>query len=210
MTLTDKINRTARKVPSWPIYVAGTLPLLWLVFLLFTGGLGVDPVKSLEHRLGEIGLQFLVASLAVTPLCRYARLNLIKFRRAIGLLAFYYVLLHVLVWLLLDMQLIWSEILKDLYKRPYIFIGMVGFLALIPLALTSNDYSIKKMGAAAWRKLHKLAYLAGIAGALHYMMLVKAWPIEPILYCAAVAALLLIRAEWSLQRRLAAAAQAAQ
>ncbi|MEM8630482.1 MAG: protein-methionine-sulfoxide reductase heme-binding subunit MsrQ [Pseudomonadota bacterium] len=206
MALTDTINAKVRKIPTWVVYLLGVLPLAWMIYLLFSGQLGIDPTKKLEHRTGEIGLQFLIASLVITPLVRYGRLNFIRFRRAIGQLAFFYICLHLLIWLVLDMGLMWGEILKDLYKRPYIIIGMVGFIAMVPLAITSNDWSIRKMGATAWRRLHKLAYVAGIAGAAHYMMLVKAWPLEPILYCVAVAVLLLVRLEWTLKRKLAATA----
>ena len=201
MTLTDKINRNARKIPNWVIYVLGVVPLGLLVYQTFFGGLGVDPVKAIEHQLGKIGLQLLVASLVITPLSRYARINLIKFRRAIGQLAFVYILLHLLTWLALDIQFLWGEIFKDLTKRPYIIIGMIGFLVMIPLALTSTDKMIRRLGAERWRKLHKLAYVAAVAGVAHYMMLVKAWPLEPILYCVGVAALLFMRLEWRLRKR---------
>ncbi|MGB8813981.1 MAG: protein-methionine-sulfoxide reductase heme-binding subunit MsrQ [Paracoccaceae bacterium] len=188
-----QINGALRRVPAWVVYVLGLLPVAWLVWQALGGGLGVDPVKAIEHQLGELALQMLLAGLCVTPLRRFTGVTLLKFRRAIGLVAFGYVSLHLATWVLLDLQLRWAEIGADLWKRPYIIIGMLGFVAMVPLAVTSNSASIRRMGAAAWQKLHRLTYLAAFAGALHYIVLVKAWPIEPILYFAATLALLALR-----------------
>lgn len=189
----NRLNAMLRRLPAWTLYIAGVAPLIWLVVLLFNGGLGVDPVKALEHRVGKIGLQFLLAGLAVTPLRRFTGLNLLKFRRAIGLLAFFYIAVHLAVWLALDIQFYWGEIWTDIIKRPYITIGMTGFALMLPLAVTSNNVSIRRIGAGAWRKLHKLVYLAAIAGALHYVWLVKGWQIEPLIYMGGVIALLMMR-----------------
>jgi len=187
------INGWLRRIPSWPLYPLGMIPAVWLLWLGVTGGLGPDPVKVMEHRLGEIGLQLLVAGLVVTPLRWATGISLLKFRRAIGLLAFAYILLHLLTWLLLDMQLYWGQIIEDLTERPYIIIGMAGFLLMVPLAVTSNAASIRRLGAATWNRLHKLVYLAAIAGAVHYLLLIKAWPVEPLLYLAAIVALISLR-----------------
>lgn len=198
----DRINTFARRVPVNAIYAAGLLPFLWIVWLTLTNGLGPDPVKEIELRLGELGLQFLVAGLVITPL-RWAGLNLIRFRRAIGLLAFFYVAMHLTAWVTLDMGLRWSEMAADLVKRWYIIIGMLGFAAMIPLAITSNNASIRRLGAAAWGRLHRLTYVAALAGAIHYVVLVKAWPVEPLLYLGAILALLLARLWRNHQRRMA-------
>ena len=198
----DRINTLARRVPVNAIYAAGILPFLWIVWLTLTNGLGPDPVKEIELRLGELGLQFLVAGLVVTPL-RWAGVNLIRFRRAIGLLAFFYVAMHLTAWVTLDMGLRWSEMAADLVKRWYIIIGMVGFAAMLPLAITSNNASVRRLGAAAWNNLHRLTYVAALAGAIHYVVLVKAWPIEPLLYLGAVLALLAARLWRSQSRRRA-------
>jgi sulfoxide reductase heme-binding subunit YedZ len=152
--------------------------------------------------LGELGLQFLVAGLVITPL-RWAGLNLIRFRRAVGLLAFFYVAMHLTAWVVLDMGLRWSEMANDLVKRWYIIIGMLGFAAMIPLAITSNNRAIRKLGAAAWARLHRLTYIAALAGAIHYVVLVKAWPVEPLLYLGAVLALLGARVWRNRQRAIA-------
>lgn len=178
----QRINAALYRVPPLAVYLAGVLPLSWLVWLLVNGSLGVDPVKAVEHQLGEWGLQLLVAGLAITPLRRFTGVNLIRYRRAVGLLAFFYVSLHLATWLVLDIQQRWSEIWADIIKRPYITVGMAGFVAMIPLALTSNNQSVRRLGAKTWQKLHRLTYFAALAGAIHYLWLVKAWPLEPIIY----------------------------
>lgn len=192
MTLADRINGAARRLPTWPLYIVGLIPAGWLFYLGATNQLGPEPVEVLEHEYGLIALQLLIAGLAVTPLRKYAGVNLLKFRRAIGVLAFTYVTLHLSVWLVLDVQIV-SEILKDIYKRPYITIGMVGFLVMLPLALTSNDWSVRKLGAATWRRLHQLTYAAVILGAVHFVMLSKGFQLEPLLYLAAALGLVALR-----------------
>jgi len=169
----------------------GALPGPYLFYMGVTGGLGVEPIKALEHALGEWALQFLIAGLAVTPLRRRLGVNLMKFRRAIGLLSFYYICLHLLVWLLLDVQ-IPAQIWADIVKRPYITIGMAGFLLLLPLAATSNNLSVRRLGPA-WRRLHRLVYPAVLLGAVHFVMLRKGLQIEPLIYLALILALLALR-----------------
>ncbi len=187
----DRLNTIARRVPTWVVYIVGLLPIPWLLFQAQTGGLGAEPIKALEKELGLLALQLLIAGLVITPARRYLRLNLIKFRRALGLLAFIYVSLHLLVWLVLDVGIL-SQIWADILKRPYITIGMAGFACLVPLAATSNNFSIRKLGAT-WPKLHRLTYLAAILAGVHFIWLVKGFQIEPLLYMAAILALLLLR-----------------
>ncbi|MBW6507267.1 MAG: protein-methionine-sulfoxide reductase heme-binding subunit MsrQ [Rhodobacteraceae bacterium] len=187
------LNGALRRVPPWAVYLAGALPLAWIVWLLFDNGLGVDPVKEIEHRLGKIGLQFIVAGLAVTPLRRWGGLNLMRFRRALGVLAFCYVTLHLAAWLVLDMALLWGQALGDIVKRPYLTLGMAGFAALVPLAATSNDWAVRRLGGARWLRLHRLVYPAAVLGGVHYLWLVKAWPPEPFLYLGAILGLLALR-----------------
>jgi len=187
------INTALRRVPPITVYIAGVLPLVWLVWLLFSGALGVDPVKRIEHQLGEWGLQLLLAGLIITPLRRFTGINLIRYRRAIGLLAFFYITLHLATWLVLDIQLRWAEIWADILKRPYITAGFAGFVAMVPLALTSNNTAVRRLGPKTWQKLHRLTYFAAVAGAVHYLWLVKAWPPEPIIYLILVILLLAVR-----------------
>ncbi len=191
MTLLDQLNGFARKVPTWAVYILCLLPVPWLLYLGQSGGLGREPIKALEHELGQIALQLLIVGLTITPLRRYLGLNLLKFRRAIGLLAFIYVSLHLLVWLVLDVGIL-SQIWADILKRPYVTIGMAGFLCLVPLAMTSNTYSIRKLGPK-WRQLHKLTYLAVILGGVHYVWLVKGFQLEPLIYMGVILFLLALR-----------------
>jgi sulfoxide reductase heme-binding subunit YedZ len=188
----DRLNGFARKVPSWAVYGLGLVPLALLIWAAVFGGLGVDPVKAIEHRLGELGLQFLLASLAISPLRRLG-LNLIRFRRALGLLTFGYVTLHLVAWVGLDMGLRWSEMAADLWKRPYVMLGMAGFVAMVPLALTSTNAAIRRMGPVAWGRLHRLAYGALVAGILHLVLLSKVWTAEILVYSGLAIVLLGLR-----------------
>ncbi|MDX2484443.1 MAG: protein-methionine-sulfoxide reductase heme-binding subunit MsrQ [Pseudodonghicola sp.] len=189
--LADLVNRWLRRVPVWAVYLLGVLPAPVLLYWGLTGGLGVEPIKALEHDLGALALQLLIAGLAITPLRRRLGLNLMKFRRAIGLLAFFYISLHLLTWLLLDVQ-IPSQIWGDIVKRPYITVGMAGFVLLLPLALTSNNRALRWLGPL-WRRLHRLVYPAVLLGAVHFVMLRKGLQIEPLIYLAVVLALLALR-----------------
>ncbi len=186
------INRAARWLPTWPVYVLGMVPFAALFWLALNNDLGPNPAEALEKQLGEYALKFLIATLCVTPL-RWVGVNLIKFRRALGLLAFAYVTLHLATWVGLDKALRWDEIIADLYKRPYIIIGMVGFAVMLPLAITSANWAIRQLGPQGWRRLHRLTYVAALAGALHFVMLKKTWATEPLVYLAIVGALLAAR-----------------
>ena len=204
MDIVQIINSRLRKVPAWPLYILGMLPAGFYFYWAVTNQLGADPLKALEFQLGIWALQLLIATLLVTPLRNLLNLNLIKFRRAIGLLAFFYVCLHLMTYLWLDQQWGWTAILKDITKRPYIIIGMLAFLGLVPLAITSNNASIRRLGAAGWKKLHKLVYPVSILAAVHYLLLVKAWPLEPFVYLGII--LILVGYRFlKLQRRRVAA-----
>lgn len=186
------VNRAVRFVPGWVIYVLGAAWAGWLFYLGLTGGLGAEPIEALEHEYGDIALKLILAGLAVTPLRQRLGVNLIGWRRAIGVTAFFFVLAHFLVWAVLDVQTL-GAIWADIVKRPYVTIGMAGFLCLIPLAVTSNNLSIRKMGPVAWRKLHRLVYPAAVLGAVHYVWLAKGFQIEPLVYLGITLALLAMR-----------------
>lgn len=180
-------------MPEWAVYPLLLVPAVYLFTAGFMNALGADPLRVLENQLGEWALRLLILGLAVTPLMRLARINLVKYRRAIGLCAFTYVILHLLVYLTLDQQFDWQAIWRDILKRPYITIGVTAFVMLVPLAMTSNRLSIRKMGADDWRRLHRLVYAAALLGAIHYLLIVKAWPLEPIVYLGLVLLLLSFR-----------------
>ncbi|SHM63777.1 sulfoxide reductase heme-binding subunit YedZ [Roseovarius litoreus] len=189
--IVDRINALARRVPTWAIYILYALPAPVLFYMGATGGLGAEPIKALERELGEIALQLLIIGLCITPLRRYLGVNLIRFRRAFGLLAFFYVTLHLLVWLVLDVQVL-SQIWADIVKRPYVTIGMAAFLLMIPLAATSNNRAVRWLGPR-WRLLHRLTYGVAILGAVHFIWLSKGFQFEPMAYLAVILALLALR-----------------
>jgi sulfoxide reductase heme-binding subunit YedZ len=146
----------------------------------------------LERAYGEVALILMVVGLTVTPLRKWTGVNLIKFRRAIGVTAFFYVLAHFLVFAILDVQSV-SRVWTEIVKRPYVTVGMASFLMLIPLAVTSNSLSVRKLGAATWRKMHKLTYPAAILGAIHSLWLVKGFQLEPIIYLLVILGLIAVR-----------------
>ncbi len=194
------------QVPQIFVYVVGFIPAVWWFELGLMDRLGADPMKALEHALGLWALRFLLASLAVTPLRQLAGLNLIRYRRALGLLAFYYAVLHLTTYLVLDQGLDLGAIVADVLKRLYITIGMACFLILLPLAITSNNLAVRRLGAKAWNRLHRYVYLAAILAVLHFLLSVKAWPIEPLFYAALAAVLLSYRLGRSFWREWAGTA----
>jgi sulfoxide reductase heme-binding subunit YedZ len=175
------------------IYWLGMAPAVWAFYLAISDQLGADPMKTLERLLGLWALRFLIVSLAVTPLRRLGGPNLLRYRRAFGLLAFFYAGLHLAVYIGLDQGFDMAAVLKDILKRPYITIGMAAFAILVPLAITSNNAMIRRLGAESWKRLHKWVYAASALAAIHFLLLVKSWPAEPIIYTAIVAALLIFR-----------------
>lgn len=201
MGFRDRINAWARRIPTWVIYLVGALPAPWLFYLGATGGLGVEPVKALEHEYGELALQLLIAGLCVTPLRRQFGINLVKFRRALGLLAFSYVTMHLLVWAVLDVQAL-DRVWADIVKRPYITIGMSAFVLMVPLAATSNNWSVRRLGPR-WRQLHRLTYAVVLLGAVHFIWLRKGWQVEPLVYLVVIVALLALRMRGPFRTRVA-------
>lgn len=199
MTRAQMINARLRRLPTWPLYLTGALVPVWLFWLAVSGGLGVDPVKGLEHRLGEYGLIVLIAGLTITPLRRLSGVSLLKFRRAFGLVGFFLIALHLTTWLFLDVQ-IPAQIWADIVKRPYITIGMAAFALLIPLALTSTNGAIRRLGASGWRRLHLLVYPAVLLGGVHFVMIGKTWSPKALTYLVVIAILLVLRARNPLRR----------
>ncbi|MFT4014971.1 MAG: protein-methionine-sulfoxide reductase heme-binding subunit MsrQ [Paracoccus sp. (in: a-proteobacteria)] len=190
--MTSHLNRILRRIPVWVIWLAGLVPLVLLLADTLAGRLGVEPVRDIEHRLGRTALYFLIATLAVTPLLRLTRLNLIRFRQALGLICFTYAACHLAAWVVFDMGLLWSQILRDVIKRPYLIFGMSAFLGLLALALTSNRWSIRRMGRN-WGRLHRLIYPAAVLAAVHWLWALKVWQSWPLGWLAAILLLLSLR-----------------
>ena len=202
MDIVGNLNSAFREIPAWTIYVVGAVWASRLFYLGLTGGLGAEPINALEREYGEVALKLMVVGLVVTPLRKYTGVNLLKFRRAIGVTAFFFVLAHFSVWAVLDIGSL-GRVWVDILKRPYVTIGMASFLMLIPLAITSNNTMVKRLGAASWRQLHKLTYPAALLGAIHYIWLVKGFQIEPLVYLAIILGLLAVRFKASQRLRTA-------
>ena len=196
MTIANRINAALRHVPAWPIYIIATLWTGWMFYLAATNQMGPEPINALEREYGEVALQLMILGLLVTPLRRWTGVNLIKYRRAIGVTTFFLVLAHFLVWAVLDVQSL-SRIWEETIKRKYVTMGMAAFVLLIPLAITSNNRALRKMGPVAWRNLHRLTYPAAILAGIHYLWLVKGFQIEPLIYMAVILGLLVSRYIWA-------------
>lgn len=188
-------------------FFACTVPGVRLTYNAFWGDLGVNPVETLQKVSGEGALAILVCSLAVTPVRRLTGWNRLQgMRRMLGLWAFFYAFAHFLFYILLDQAcLYWSDcqlaaVVDDVVKRKFILAGMVSFLAMVPLALTSTQGWIRRLGRS-WQTLHRLVYVAGVAGALHFVWKTKVAEPAPYLYAAALALLLGARVVFSLQKR---------
>jgi methionine sulfoxide reductase heme-binding subunit len=197
---TKAVSDAIQRVPKWAVYAVGLIPALVYFSLGVADRLGADPLKVLEKTLGLWALRFLILTLMITPLRQVLGINLLRYRRAVGLLAFYYAALHLITYVVLDQGFDGSAIWVDILKRPYITIGMASFLILVPLAVTSNNASIRRLGGAAWARLHKLVYLAAAGAASHFVLLVKSWPLEPLIYAAVVGGLLAYRVARVLRR----------
>ena len=189
--LIQRINTGLRKIPTWVLYLILLIPGLLTIAAGLTDNLGPEPINELEEELGEFALKLLILGLAVSPLLHFTRINLVRFRRAIGVMAFAYVMAHFLVWFLLDLQSL-SHIWPEIAKRPYVTVGMAGFIAMIPLALTSNDLSVRRLGRF-WRVLHRLTYLVAILAGLHFIMLSKGFDVEALAHMVVILAFLALR-----------------
>ncbi len=189
------------------VWLACFAPLLWLAWRGFNNDLGANPIDKLIRELGVWGLRLLIVGLAITPVARLLRQpRLIRFRRTVGLFAFTYVLLHLTNYVVTDQWFDWAAIGKDILKRPFITVGMAAFVLLVPLAVTSTNWALRKLGPVRWRKLHRLTYLIVPLGVVHYYMLVKADHQPPLIYGAIVAVLLGWRVWDGMRKRRAALA----
>lgn len=181
------------KIAKTIIFVACLLPLFFLLRDFYLDELGANPFEVLTRSTGEWALRFLLVTLAMTPIRVLSGATWpIRLRRLFGLYAFFYVCVHLLTYLWLDHFFDWEEIWTDIVKRPYITIGMFAFLLLVPLALTSTNKMMKRLGRR-WKKLHQLTYFIAPLAVLHFLLLVKADLSEPIIYALILTGLLLVR-----------------
>ncbi|HTS35082.1 MAG TPA: protein-methionine-sulfoxide reductase heme-binding subunit MsrQ [Candidatus Solibacter sp.] len=185
------------------IFLACLAPLASLVWRGFHAQLGANPIETITHATGDWTMRFLLITLSVTPLRRLTRQYwLISFRRMFGLFAFFYGTLHLMTWVWLDKFFAVHEMLADIAKRRFITAGMTAFTLMIPLALTSTKWSIRKLGGKRWQLLHRLIYFSAAIGVIHYIWLVKADLRKPLQYAAILGALLLYRlAVWIISSR---------
>ncbi len=181
------------------VFPACLIPLAVLVYQGFTNTLGPDPVATITHTTGFWTLYFLLISLAITPVRRLGRRLawLIRFRRILGLFAFFYATLHLTTWVWLYSNFDAHAMVHDISKRPFIPMGMLGWTCLFLLAATSTTWSIRKLGGKRWTMLHRLAYVAATAGVIHYWWIVKTGVRTPWKVTVVLAVLLLARALWS-------------
>jgi DMSO/TMAO reductase YedYZ heme-binding membrane subunit len=176
------------------IFINCAVPIALLAWDAYHHRLGANPQEYLIHTTGTLTLVFLILSMAVTPLRKALGLPwMVQFRRLLGLFAFFHGCLHLLAYTWFDKSFKFGEIAQDTLKRPYIFLGMFSLLVMVPLAVTSTNAMIKRLGGKRWNRLHKTAYLAAIAGVLHYFLLVKADITKPAAFGVVLAVLLLYR-----------------
>ena len=188
------------------LFAAALAPFTALAFSGFTGGLGANPVEAITHTTGEWTLRLLLATLAITPLRHLTGwVWLTRLRRMVGLFAFFYLALHFTTYAVLDASLDLAYVVEDVADRLYITVGFAAFVMLVPLAATSTNAMVRRLGPLRWRRLHRLVYAAGICGALHYLWLVKADLREPLVYAGILAVLLAARlpvaVKWMQARR---------
>ncbi len=175
------------------IFLLCLMPLLWLGYGAFSGNLGANPIEAITRSLGDWALRFLLLTLTITPLRKLTGWGWpMRIRRMLGLYAFCYALLHLCSYIVLDQFFYWPEIWADIVKRPYISIGMTSFLLLIPLAVTSTNRMMRRLGKN-WMRLHRLIYPIAIGAVLHNLMLVKVISPEAVLYTGILLVLLLAR-----------------
>jgi len=200
-------QQLVRRVLKPLVFLAALLPFLYLVWRAVAGELSANPIEDITLTTGRWTLRFLMITLAVTPLRRLTGWQpAIRFRRMLGLFAFFYGTLHFLTYVVLDQFFGWAFILADIAKRPYITVGFAAFVLMLPLAVTSTAGMIRRLGGRRWAWLHRLVYLTAAGGVVHYLWKVKADPRDPLAYAAVLAVLLGFRVWVTARRRLATSA----
>jgi len=196
VTLTPRGRRIAAKVAIW---IGSLAPAASLGVAALTDGLGANPIETITHRTGWWALVLLTATLAITPLRRLTRRSgWIRYRRLLGLFAFFYATLHFLTYMVLDQFFAWTYIVEDIAERPFITVGFAAWLILLSLALTSTAGAIRRL-RKNWQRLHRLVYVAAVLGGVHFLWKVKADTREPLVFLSVILALLLLRvwAPWN-------------
>jgi len=194
-------NKYGFLVPA--VVTGGLFPAAWLLIRALRRDLGANPISEALNQLGLLGLILLILSLACTPLKTLTGATWpIRIRKSLGLLGFFYVSAHFIVYVRLDQWYKLRLIPEDIVKRPFVLVGFLGFVLLIPLAATSSAKALKKMGFAAWKRLHRLAYVVSILGVVHFFMRVKKDTTEPMIYGAVLGFLFLVRiGAWLKEKR---------
>src|SRR4051812_30395529 len=210
-------DRWIRCVAKPVVFVTALTPVAYIVWAALHGQLTADPLKEITHQTGDWTLRFIVATLAITPVRRLLGLNwLIKFRRMIGLYAFFYGTVHLLIYIVADRfasldfpdgivalttaRALAASVWEDIAKRPYITVGFLAWSAMVPLAITSTTGWIRRLGGKQWQRLHRLIYVTAVAGVVHYWWLVKADIRHPAIYATLVAVLLGFRVVTTMQK----------
>jgi len=195
---------TARRPLPWlkpAVFVGALSPLLYLALRLVLGKLGANFIEEALNQLGLVALVFLVASLCCTPLKTFVGWTWpMRLRRMLGLFAFFYASLHLSTYVFIDQQLDWATLVEDVFKRKFILVGMLSFLLMVPLAVTSTSASVRRLGFQRWTRLHRLVYLSAIFACVHFLWRVKADLTEPLLYAGALGLLFVLRL-WTYGRK---------
>ncbi len=198
MTPEQRIRRIAKPL----VFALCLTPLAWLAWTAWTAGLGANPVEAANRFTGDWALRFIVIVLTVSPLCQLSGWGApMRFRRMLGLFAFAYSFLHTANYIALDQFFDWQEIWADVFTRRYITVGWVAFLLLLPLAATSTNAMVRRLGAGRWKQLHRFVYLIAIGSVIHYYLMVKADVLVPLIYTAVLALLLGYRVVAGIRRR---------
>ena len=198
MTPEHPIRRIAKPL----LFALCLSPLAWLAWAAWVGGLGANPVEAANRFTGDWALRFIVIALMVSPLCQLSGWGApMRFRRMLGLFAFAYSFLHTANYIALDQFFDWQEIWADVFTRRYITVGWVAFLLLLPLAATSTNAMVRRLGTGRWKQLHRLVYLIAIGSVIHYYLMVKADVLVPLIYTAVLALLLGYRVVAGMRRR---------
>ncbi len=189
-----KSLKSTHKLIKSSIFIASMLPLIWLILQAVTAGLGANPIEKVQHHTGDWALNFLLITLAVSPLQKTTGSAWLRgMRRMMGLYAFFYASLHLTAYVALDQFFSWDAIIEDVVKHKRVIVGFASYLLLLPLALTSSHRLIRRLGIERWRTLHRLVYAAAAGGVVHYLWLVKKDLRTPLIYASILAALLMYR-----------------